>query len=832
MRILYCNKYSFPFSGTEAYLFELMDLMRAQGHEVALFSMAGGTGEKQHRFQHNFVPQVDFKSGGLWSSVKAAGRAIYSWKARRCLRQMIREFKPDVAHVRNIYHHLSPSIFWELRAHKIPVVYHLNDFKLLCPTYNMVSRGSACERCQGGRFWHVLSEGCYAGRRGASAVLALEAYTHKWLKTYQNCVDLFLAPSEFVKQKLVEHGWDECKINVLPHFQKMAASISAPSPGASILYFGRLSAEKGIPDLLDAMQSLPDVKLRIAGEGPQRAELENRVNFLRLKNVEFLGQLSGDALHQAIVSSQFTVLPSRAYETFGKSIVESYACARPVIASDLGSRRELVRDGETGLLYPVGDATKLANAIARLVARPEWSLQMGIAGRDLVRTKYSPQIHYSKLVSLYQGLAKQSTLECSPVGPELVRAESVRSDSTQSEPDGPELIRQELTTPMKVAFIGGRGIISKYSGIETYYEEVGKRLAAKGHTVTVYCRTYFTPPVHRHEQMRILRLPAIRSKHLETLSHTLLSTIHAMFSPYDIVHFHALGPALFSFLPRLTGKKTVVTVQGLDWQRKKWGALASRVLRMGEQAAVRFPSRTMVVSRVLQDFYRARYTRETHYVPNGATIRRGGACSHLQKWGIEKGQYILFLGRFSPEKNCHLLIEAYERIQTPVKLVLAGGSSHSNAYAAELHKQANQNVLLLDWLSGQALDELLLNAMLFVLPSDLEGMSLALLDAMSAGICVLASDVPENRELVDGAGFTFAHGNVGELERMLRFLINNPALRESKARLGQRKVRGSYLWPRIADAVEEVYLDALHPTEKRIVPLPVRVKVEQKRLAA
>ncbi len=832
MKILYCNKYSFPFSGTEAYLFELMDLMRSEGHDAALFSMAGGPAKQQHPFQHNFVPPVDFKNGSLWSSVKGAGRAIYSWKARRCLRQTIREFKPDVAHVRNIYHHLSPSILWELRAHKIPVVYHLNDFKLLCPTYNMVSRGNACERCQGGRFWHVLSEGCYSGRRGASAVLALEAYTHKWLKTYQNCVDSFLAPSEFVKEKLIEHGWDEGKINVLPHFQKIATSVSTAPHGAPILYFGRLSAEKGISDLLEAMRSLPEVRLQIAGEGPQRAELESRVDRLRLRNVEFLGQLSGDSLRQAIVSSQFTVLPSRAYETFGKSIVESYACARPVIASDLGSRRELVRDGETGLLYPVGDVAKLASGIALLASKPEWSLQMGIAGRDLVRLRYSPETHYSKMLSLYQNLAKQGTQKNALVRPETLLADSVQIESRRPELPGRESVRQTAAQPMRVAFIGGRGVISKYSGIETYYEQVGKRLAAKGHAVTVYCRTYFTPRTDRYKQMRILRLPTIRSKHLETVSHTLLSTVHAMFGPYDIVHFHALGPALFSFLPRLCGKKTVVTVQGLDWQRKKWGAAASAVLRMGEQAAVRFPSQTMVVSRVLQDYYRSRYARETRYVPNGAAIRRDSPCSHLQKWGLEKGQYILFLGRFSPEKNCHLLIEAYKRIQTPVRLVLAGGSSHSDVYAAGLRRQANENILLLDWLAGDALDDLLLNAMLFVLPSDLEGMSLALLDAMSAGVCALASDVPENRELVEGAGFTFAHGDVGELERMLRFLIDNPALRESKAKLGQSKVCASYLWPQVADAVEEVYLDILHPARKRVVRLPAQVNAEQNRVAA
>ena len=155
-----------------------------------------------------------------------------------------------------------------------------------------------------------------------------------------------------------------------------------------------------------------------------------------------------------------------------------------------------------------------------------------------------------------------------------------------------------------VAFIGGRGLVSKYSGIETYYEEVGKRLAGTGHEVTAYCRTYFTPPGERHNGMRAVRLPTIRSKHLETLIHTFLSTLHVLARPCDVVHYHALGPALFSFLPRLAGKKTVVTVQGLDWLRKKWGRIASAVLRVGELAAVSLPSHTMVVSHALRKHYR------------------------------------------------------------------------------------------------------------------------------------------------------------------------------------------------------------------------------------
>ena len=353
---------------------------------------------------------------------------------------------------------------------------------------------------------------------------------------------------------------------------------------------------------------------------------------------------------------------------------------------------------------------------------------------------------------------------------------------------------------------GGRGVISKYSGIEASYEGAGKQLAEMRHDVTVYCRTYFTPRQKEHNGMRLVRLPTLRSKHLETFVHTLLSTIHVMFSSCDVVHYHALGPALFSFLPRLCGKKTVVTVQGLDWQRKKWGYAASAVLRLADWAAVRLPNTTVVVSRTLQDYYRSRYDAETIYAPNGTIIRTRLGSSRLEQWGLEPDNYVLFLGRLSPEKNCHLLIEAFERLQISVKLVLAGGSAYADAYARELRKHECDRIRFLDWVSGEALDELLTNAMLFVLPSDLEGLSLALLDAMGAGVCVLTSDIPENCELVDGAGFTFQRGNVHDLEHMMGILVSDAQLREEAARKAQERVRERYLWPHIAERLEVIYL--------------------------
>ncbi len=362
---------------------------------------------------------------------------------------------------------------------------------------------------------------------------------------------------------------------------------------------------------------------------------------------------------------------------------------------------------------------------------------------------------------------------------------------------------------LRIAFIGGRGLVSKYSGIEAYYEEVGKRLVGMGHHVTAYCRTYFTPPGKTHNGMQVVRLPTNRSKHMETVVHTFLSTLHVLTQPCDVVHYHALGPALFSFIPRLAGKKTVVTVQGLDWQRKKWGRLASAVLQLGERAAVRLPARTMVVSRALQEHYRAGYGVETSYVPNGGVLRERCLPDKIFDWGLEPGKYILFLGRFSPEKGCHLLVDAYEKLNTDTQLVLAGASSYCDDYSRQLRTHAGERIKILDWVSGEALDELLTNAMMFVLPSDLEGLSLALLDAMGAGVCVLSSDVAENREAVADTGFTFRCGDVADLSDRLRFLIANPAVREAAGQAAKRRIWEHYQWPKIAEEIEEVYLEMM-----------------------
>ncbi|MGA7400568.1 MAG: glycosyltransferase family 4 protein [Candidatus Sulfotelmatobacter sp.] len=854
MRILYCNKYNFPFSGTEAYLFEVMELMRSKGHEVALFAMADSRGKPTPYDQH-FVPYMNFKNRPGWfDRARLAGHAIYSLEARRRIRAMIAEFRPDVAHVRNIYHHLSPSILWELEVQKVPVVYHLNDFKVLCPSYNLVLRGEACEACKGGKFWHAMKEKCYPGT-AARATLVTEAYFHKWLGTYRRCVGCFLAPSRFVRDKFVEHGWDAGVFEVLPHFQVVKDVRVRSIENPPLLYFGRLSPEKGVHDLLCAMQTLPRLRLTVAGDGPERNNLQQLSTALGLTNVEFTGHIQGTELDRAIRDSSFTVLPTHAYETLGKTILESYAHARTVIASDLGSRRELVREGETGLLYETGNVAQLSSAIESLSSRPELADKMGHAGRELVQQHYTPDAHYKALIGLYERLADDKNRSMQH-GPRAARgATAPVAITTRSIVDGrargslgrlqvelaPALQIDATSTAsvsrkkiLRVAFIGGRGVISKYSGIETYYEEVGKRLAGMGHEVTAYCRSYFTPAVGEHNGMSVVRLPAIRSKHLETLVHTFLSTWHVLFEPCDVVHYHALGPALFSFIPRLVGKKTVVTVQGLDWQRKKWGVIASMVLRIGERAAVRLPTSTMVVSRTLRRYFWDTHRAGTSYVPNGGLMREQRRPNKILAWGLEPGKYILFLGRFSPEKGCHRLVEAYERLDTNLKLVMAGASSYCDDYSRELRTHASERVKILDWVSGEVLDELLTNAAVFVLPSDLEGLSLALLDAMGAGVCVLASDIPENREAMEGAGFTFRRGDVADLADRLQFLIANPAVWEAAGVAAKRRIRDEYDWGDIAAEIEREYFELMgwdlpeSPARKPVVSATVARDSRQK----
>src|SRR6266536_817979 len=267
------------------------------------------------------------------------------------------------------------------------------------------------------------------------------------------------------------------------------------------------------------------------------------------------------------------------------------------------------------------------------------------------------------------------------------------------------------------------------------------------------------------------------------------------------------GPSCFPFYLVCSGKRGSSLCR--VWTGNARNGDGSRAKSSSEEsgASANLPDKTVVVSRALHERYLSRYSKQTSCIPNGTEIREPRGGEHLSTFGLKPDEYVLFLGRFSHEKNCHMLIDAFAKTDTPLKLVLAGGSSYTDDYATSVRERSDKRIKVLDWLSGGALEEVLTNAALFVLPSDLEGSSLALLDAMGAGVCVLASDTPENCEVIADAGFSFKRGDVEDLQRMLSLLLSDERLRRAAGASAQQRVRQSYLWGKVVSEIEALYTE-------------------------
>ena len=333
-------------------------------------------------------------------------------------------------------------------------------------------------------------------------------------------------------------------------------------------------------------------------------------------------------------------------------------------------------------------------------------------------------------------------------------------------------------------------------------EEICPRLASRGHEITLYCSGQVSTPEAVYKNTILRRTAAIPTKHLETLSRTFLSACLARFKDYDIVHFHSIGPALLSWMTKWNSNKTVVTVHGLDWQRAKWGRIARECLRVGESAAVKIPDRTIVISKHLKRYYEKEYQRDVVCIPNGVNAIAPLAPNFIsQKWGLTKDSYILFASRLVQEKECHTLIEAFKTVQTDKKLVIAGSSWHSDQYVEELKKmaQGDSRILFTGWAEGDVMNELYSNAYVYCLPSTIEGLSLALLEAMSFGVCPLISNIPENTDVVEDCGVSFKTGDREDLAAKLRQLIQDPAATKELGLAAKRLVSLNYSWDRHCD---------------------------------
>ncbi|HTR97554.1 MAG TPA: glycosyltransferase family 4 protein [Candidatus Acidoferrales bacterium] len=358
---------------------------------------------------------------------------------------------------------------------------------------------------------------------------------------------------------------------------------------------------------------------------------------------------------------------------------------------------------------------------------------------------------------------------------------------------------------MRIAMIGQKGIPATYGGIERHVDEISRRLVARGFDVDVFCRLYYTPAGTSYHGVHLLRRPSIHTKHLDAITHTTWSTLESLVHHYDVVHFHALGPALFSGIPRLAGRRTVVTVHGLDWQREKWGRFARWFLRRCERPAAHLPDRTIVVSKTLREHFREHHHCDATFIPNGTNLPQLRPPKKLASLGLTPGRYVLFVGRLVPEKGVHYLCEAFNGIDTDMKLALVGGLSFTPDYVEMLRRFQSDRIRLLDYVFGESLEELWSNAYCVVQPSTMEGLSIALLEALSYGRCVLISDIPENMEVAEECALSFRSKDVGDLREKLERLIRHPELVADYGERAKRHILQHYSWDNVADATAELY---------------------------
>ncbi|MCP4292489.1 MAG: glycosyltransferase family 4 protein [bacterium] len=365
--------------------------------------------------------------------------------------------------------------------------------------------------------------------------------------------------------------------------------------------------------------------------------------------------------------------------------------------------------------------------------------------------------------------------------------------------------------PVRVAMIGQKGYPPIHGGIEKHVAELAARLGPMNIGVDIYSRPHYSSESGPCDlqRVKIIKLPSLPTKHFDAISHTIACTTDALFRKVDVVHYHALGPGLLSGIPRwLAGKKTVVTVHGLDWQRDKWGSFATQVLQLGESASVNLPDRTIVVSKALRKHYLDAHKRPTDYIPNGIVPPVYRTPELLLKQGID-GPFVLFVGRLVPEKGCHLLLDAWGNlpgtIRNRFKLVIAGDAGFTPGYVDKLKAMAPAGVEFLGYIHGPLLDELYTNAEMLVLPSTLEGLSITLLEGLSYARCCLVSDIPPNVEAAGGNAVLFKSGDHNDLTAKLTSLLNDPEKRETLGAAGQIHAIEHYSWDRVTKLTAELY---------------------------
>lgn len=406
MNIIIVNKFLYAKGGDAISALDTGALLKQKGHTVNYWGMDhrlnGG-----YKYKDLFMPQADFdKPGHIFKQIKLAGSILYSLDAKSKIESLIELERPDVLHLNNIYHQISPSIIDAISHYKIPMVMTFHDFKMVCASYSLFADNKPCELCKNGRYYHCFFKKCFKDSFAKSLLVMLEMYLHQNILHIYNKIDAFISPSKFLIDKMHEMGFKRNIIH-LPNFIELNCfKPQYTATGNTIVYFGRISAEKGLSTLIKAAKNCDNVSFRIIGDGPSRNNLEHEAISNGVTNISFLGYKTGDDLKDEIRNSLFTILPSECYENNPRSIIESFALGKPVVASRIGGIPELVRDNKTGLTFTAGSSDDLAEKIRYLTYNTNRIIEMGKTARHFVENEMNADQYYAKLTDIYAGLSR------------------------------------------------------------------------------------------------------------------------------------------------------------------------------------------------------------------------------------------------------------------------------------------------------------------------------------------------------------------------------------------------------------------------------------------
>jgi glycosyltransferase involved in cell wall biosynthesis len=405
VKILFINKFFFLKGGSENSFFETAKLLEKNGHEVAFFSTTHPK-NVDSTYSKYFISGVNFeKSDRLTQKVIAAGRILYSFEAKRKLERLVKEEKPELIHLHNIYHQISPSILHTLQHFNVPVVMTLHDYKMVCPVYTLFNKGRICEKCLHKKFYHCLLQKCCKDSYLKSFLATIEMYLHHNILNIYKFIDAFICPSYFLKEKIEALNY-HAKVFYVPNFINIHNFVPSYTwTEKTLVYFGRLSQEKGLFTLLSAIKGL-GVTCKIIGDGPTRNDLEKKAKHEQIINVVFLGYKPQKELIAEIQKAMFVVLPSEWFENNPFSIIEAFALGKPVLASRIGGIPELVTDFKTGLTFEPGTIDELRNHIQYLSEHSELIVELGKNARRFAEQHFCSEKYFRDLMNIYHLVMK------------------------------------------------------------------------------------------------------------------------------------------------------------------------------------------------------------------------------------------------------------------------------------------------------------------------------------------------------------------------------------------------------------------------------------------